>query len=82
MPATASEERAEPVWALPAEAASVTVLRSAVREFASAHGAEATVLTDVALAVTEATTNAVVHAFVDRKPGTVRSRRGRWPASW
>ena len=41
-------------------------------EFADAQGVDELVLTDVALAVTEAVTNAVLHAFLDRPPGTIR----------
>lgn len=58
-------------WELPAEPSTVAAIRNGVREFARAHGASEALLMDVALAVTEAVTNAVVHAFVDREPGTV-----------
>jgi serine/threonine-protein kinase RsbW/stage II sporulation protein AB (anti-sigma F factor) len=59
-------------WALPAHEASVPELRSAVQAFAAAQGADRALLTDLALAVSEAVTNAVIHAFFDREPGTVR----------
>jgi anti-sigma regulatory factor (Ser/Thr protein kinase)/PAS domain-containing protein len=59
-------------WELPAREASVPELRGAVQGFASQHGAPADVLSDVALAVSEAVTNAVMHAFFDRDQGTVR----------
>src|SRR3954470_6704686 len=68
MPAVAA--RAE--WELPAEPASVTALRGHVRGFAEAHGVRAEEVVDVTLAVTEAVTNSVIHAFVGRVPGTVR----------
>src|SRR4051794_21352226 len=59
-------------WELPAREASVPELRGAVQGFASQLGAPATVLSDVALAVSEAVTNAVMHAFFDRDEGMVR----------
>ena len=59
-------------WQLPADPESVSAARTAVREFAETHGVDEIVLMDVALAVTEAVTNAVLHAFIDREPGTVR----------
>ena len=58
-------------WELPAEAATVATIRGGVREFARAHGASKPLLIDLALAVTEAVTNGVVHAFVGREPGTI-----------
>jgi serine/threonine-protein kinase RsbW/stage II sporulation protein AB (anti-sigma F factor) len=58
-------------WALPAEPGSVGVARAEVRRFAEEQGVAGTVVMDVALAVTEAVTNAVLHAFVGRAPGTV-----------
>lgn len=61
-------------WLLPAEAASVGLIRGGVREFARAHGADDALVIDVALAASEAVTNAVVHAFVGREPGTVRAQ--------
>lgn len=63
---------------LPARAASVSRARAAVREFATAHGMEGDELGSVLLAVSEAVTNAVVHAFVEREPGRVRLMV--WPA--
>jgi anti-sigma regulatory factor (Ser/Thr protein kinase) len=58
---------------LPAEPAAVARIRSAVRQFAAAHGADQHVLVSIALAVSEAATNAVLHAFVDREPGVIRT---------
>jgi PAS domain S-box-containing protein len=59
-------------WELPATEQSVPELRGAVHGFVSGHGAPRSVLADVALAVSEAVTNAVMHGFVDRDQGTVR----------
>src|SRR4051812_21347410 len=67
MPAVAA--RAE--WELPAEPASVALARGQVRRFAEEQGVGRDDVVDVMLAVTEAVTNAVLHAFVDRAPGTV-----------
>jgi len=61
------------VWRLPAEPASVAEIRAGVRAFASAHGAQPTVVADMALAVSEVVTNAVLHAFVEREPGTIEA---------
>src|SRR4051794_15933525 len=61
-------------WELPAEPAAVGTIRNGVREFARERGGTDALLIDLALAVTEAVTNSVVHAFIDREPGTVRTR--------
>jgi anti-sigma regulatory factor (Ser/Thr protein kinase) len=53
---------------LPSESASVTVARKAMAEVAREAGAPAA---DVELAVSEAVSNAVTHAFRDREPGTI-----------
>ncbi|HEU4973760.1 MAG TPA: SpoIIE family protein phosphatase [Baekduia sp.] len=63
-------QRAE--WRLPAVASSVALARAGVREFAAAHGAPDEAVGPMALAVSEAVTNAVIHAFIDREPGTLR----------
>ena len=68
MPAVAARED----WELPAEPASVTLARGRVREFAQEHGATPDDVVDLTLAVTEAVTNSVIHAFIDRDPGRVR----------
>jgi serine/threonine-protein kinase RsbW len=60
-------------WELEAKPRSVATIRTGVREFARSHGAADALLIDLALAVTEAVTNSVVHAFVDREPGTVHA---------
>lgn len=59
-------------WVVPAHEESVPQLRRAVHEFALGHGASRDVLGDMALAVSEAATNAVIHGFLEREPGTVR----------
>ena len=68
---SAPEPHAE--WELPAEPHSVAAIRNGVRGFARAHGGSDALLIDLALAVTEAVTNSVVHAFIDRDPGIVRT---------
>jgi PAS domain S-box-containing protein len=52
----------------------VGAIRGGVREFARQRGGSDGLLIDLALAVTEAVTNSVVHAFIDREPGIVRTR--------
>jgi PAS domain S-box-containing protein len=59
-------------WTLPAREESVPALRRAVQEFATSRGADRSVLTDLSLALSEAATNAVIHGFFDREPGSVR----------
>ena len=57
----------------PAEPASVPAIRHAVVALALRSGASAERCTDVAIAISEAATNAVVHAYVESaEPGTVR----------
>lgn len=56
---------------LPAEPRSVSRMRHAVVGFARTQGVPEATLGEIALAVTEAATNAVLHAFVDRNPGTL-----------
>jgi serine/threonine-protein kinase RsbW len=58
-------------WTLPAEPAAVAQLRDAAARFAHASGADEELSDAVRLAVTEAVTNAVIHGFVGRSPGTV-----------
>jgi serine/threonine-protein kinase RsbW/stage II sporulation protein AB (anti-sigma F factor) len=53
---------------LAAESDSVGEARRAVSDFAAEHGADAD---DVALAVSEGVSNAVIHAFRDRPPGEI-----------
>ena len=61
-------------WELPAAPGTVGTIRTGVREFARERGGSDALLVDLALAVTEAVTNSVVHAFIDREPGIVRAR--------
>jgi len=56
---------------LPAESDSVGAARHAVAEFASEHGADAD---DIALAVSEGVSNAVIHAFRGCDPGQIDVR--------
>jgi anti-sigma regulatory factor (Ser/Thr protein kinase) len=59
--------------ALPAVPETVTALRGEVATFVMAAGFGEPLLSDVKLAVSEAVTNAVVHAYADAKqPGEVR----------
>ena len=53
---------------LPAEAESVSEARHAIASFAADHGASSD---DVALAVSEAVSNSVIHGFRGRDPGLV-----------
>ena len=73
----AGQQQAEdrsPTWTLPATSRSVAQLRAAARTFCEEHGADVETVHLAMLAVTEAATNAVVHAFVDREPGRVGLR--------
>jgi serine/threonine-protein kinase RsbW/stage II sporulation protein AB (anti-sigma F factor) len=58
-------------WTAPAVARSVPELRQAVVDFACRHGVAEPALSAVRLAVSEAVTNAVVHAFRGRPQGMV-----------
>ncbi len=66
---------------LPATATSVSTLRSYARNFAARAGAEEQVVADVALAVSEAATNAVLHAYGGTKKGIV-ALRGTHEDGW
>jgi anti-sigma regulatory factor (Ser/Thr protein kinase) len=60
---------------LAARPQSIAALRRAVVDFARSHGVSALVCDDVALAVSEALSNVVLHAYADRaEPGDVRAR--------
>ncbi len=59
-------------WRVPAAPEHLRELRAGVLAFAGSHDLPDDRLADIALAVTEAATNAVLHAFVDQEPGTVR----------
>jgi PAS domain S-box-containing protein len=56
---------------VPAEPAVVAELRRGVAEFARAHGAGEDAVNNMKLAVSEAVTNAIIHAFVGREQGRV-----------
>ena len=71
MPVANGEKTSSLELSLTAESESVGAARHAVSEFAGEHGADAD---DVALAVSEAVSNAIVHAFRGREPGTVDVR--------
>jgi serine/threonine-protein kinase RsbW len=58
-------------WTAPASAESVGQLRRAVVDFAYGHGVPEPCLSEIRLAVSEAVTNAVVHAYRGRADGTV-----------
>jgi serine/threonine-protein kinase RsbW/stage II sporulation protein AB (anti-sigma F factor) len=56
-----------------AEPASIPTIRQAVIALARSSGASAARCTDIAIAVSEAASNAVVHAYIEtEEPGTVR----------
>jgi serine/threonine-protein kinase RsbW/stage II sporulation protein AB (anti-sigma F factor) len=57
---------------LPARAESVTELRHLVVEFAGRHGVAKRDRDRIALAITEATTNAVVHAYPPHRQSRIR----------
>src|SRR4051794_8246560 len=59
-------------WTVSATADQVAVLRRAVTEYAEQVGVPGGRLGDVRLAVSEAATNAVLHAYRDRDPGEIR----------
>ena len=58
-------------WTAAASAESVAHLRQAVVDFAYQHGVPEPCLSDIRLAVSEAVSNSVVHAFRGRADGTV-----------
>jgi anti-sigma regulatory factor (Ser/Thr protein kinase) len=69
-------------WTAPASAESVARLRQAVVDFAYEHGVCEPSLSDIRLAVSEAVTNAVVHAFRGRVDGTVIASVTMREAEW
>jgi anti-sigma regulatory factor (Ser/Thr protein kinase) len=58
-------------WSIPAEPQEVPALRSAVASYAAEHDVFEPPINDLRLAVSEAVTNAVVHAFRTGTPGKV-----------
>jgi PAS domain S-box-containing protein len=73
MPTRADNARGPARWQreFPAEPVIVGEVRRAVADFARAHGAPDAALDNITLAVSEATTNAVMHAFVGLPAGRV-----------
>jgi serine/threonine-protein kinase RsbW/stage II sporulation protein AB (anti-sigma F factor) len=68
---------------LPAIPASIGHLRSYAREFASGAGATDEAITDIALAISEAATNAVIHAYpAGKDPNGTASLRGNVADDW
>lgn len=59
-------------WTVRATADQIAVVRQAVAEYAQRVGLAHRRLGDVRLAVSEAVTNAVLHAYRDRDPGEIR----------
>lgn len=58
-------------WSIPALAEEVVSVRQAAVQFSRAHGVPADRLEDLRLAVSEAVSNAVMHAYQSREPGTI-----------
>src|SRR4051812_9194876 len=67
----ASAPPARQEWRIRATPTDVPQVRHYLRAFAKARGATPDVLSNLSLAVTEAVTNAVLHAYVDLRPGSV-----------
>ncbi|MCW2982918.1 MAG: ATP-binding protein [Conexibacter sp.] len=59
-------------WTVSATADQIALLRSQVSEYAQRVGIPDGRLGDIRLAVSEAATNAVLHAYRDRDPGEIR----------
>jgi len=59
-------------WAVAATPDQIAVLRSEVTDYAHRVGVADARLADIRLAVSEAATNAVLHAYRDRDPGLIR----------
>ena len=59
-------------WRVSATPEQISLLRSEVTDYARRVGLEEGRLADVRLAVSEAATNAVLHAYRDRDPGEIR----------
>jgi anti-sigma regulatory factor (Ser/Thr protein kinase) len=60
------------LWTVAATAEQIAVLRTEVTQYAQEAGVADGRLGDVRLAVSEAATNAVLHAYRDRVPGQIR----------
>jgi anti-sigma regulatory factor (Ser/Thr protein kinase) len=61
-------------WTLPAVPTNVAVLRRHAADFATSAGVSDALAQDVALAVSETVTNAVIHAYAGGEPGSVTVR--------
>jgi anti-sigma regulatory factor (Ser/Thr protein kinase) len=73
LPGTPQSMAPEPgSWAVTATPEQIAVLRSEVTQYAQRVGIADGRLGDVRLAVSEAATNAVLHAYRDREPGQIR----------
>jgi anti-sigma regulatory factor (Ser/Thr protein kinase) len=58
-------------WSIPALADEVAGVRQAALQFSRVHGVPDERLEDLRLALSEAVSNAVIHAFQARDPGTI-----------
>jgi anti-sigma regulatory factor (Ser/Thr protein kinase) len=58
-------------WTVPAEAREVARLRSAVVSFAAEHGVQEPPIGDLKIAISEAMTNVIVHAYNGRDRGEI-----------
>jgi len=64
----------EGTWVVPADADRVAELRANAQEMLAAHGIDPVTLSDISVAISEAATNVVVHAYADRDPGPTELR--------
>lgn len=71
---TGSAIEYEGTWSVPATAEQVGELRNQAHELLAAHGLDEQTLSDISVALSEAATNVVVHAYVDREPGEMELR--------
>jgi anti-sigma regulatory factor (Ser/Thr protein kinase) len=70
-------------WTVPAQSRNVALVRESVADFARENGVEEPRLSEVRLAVSEAVTNAVVHAFrAVAEEGTVIVAVTLCPSDW
>ena len=74
--AISSESRRPLRMALPADPIAISVARDGVRRWLAAWAWPAYELVDIVLAVSEAVTNAIEHAYLDQSPGVVEVRGG------
>ncbi|WP_414642242.1 ATP-binding protein [Baekduia sp.] len=69
-------------WVVRATADQIAVLRTEVTAYAQRVGVADGRLADIRLAVSEAATNAVLHAYRDRDPGQIRVDAGLTDEGW